>query len=75
MTGTIIHDGFLVENLGVKDEVLRKAEQTVNLVTGYVIKLEKKSLEDFNEECLWGATGDGNGEEERGRARVIPTSR
>ena len=64
MTGTIIHDGLLVESLGVKDEVLRKAEQAVNLVTGYVIKLEKKSLEDFNEECLWGASGDGDGEEE-----------
>ena len=44
--------------------MLHKAEQAVNLVTGYVIKLEKKSLEDFNEECLWGATGDGDGEEE-----------
>ena len=64
MTGTIIHDGFLVESLDVQDEVLRKAEQAVKLITGYDIKLEKKSLEDFNEECLWGATGDGDGEEE-----------
>ena len=31
---------------------------------GYDIKLEKKSLKDFNEECLWGATGDDDGEEE-----------
>ena len=44
--------------------MLRKAEQAVKLITGYDIKLEKKSLEDFNEECLWGATGDGDGEEE-----------
>ena len=62
-TGTIIHDGFLVESLDVKDEVLRKAEQAVKLMKGYDIKLEKKSLKDFNEECLWGATGD-DGEEE-----------
>ena len=26
----------------------------MKLITGYDIKLEKKSLEDFNEECLWG---------------------
>jgi hypothetical protein len=31
---------------------------------GYDIKLEKKSLKDFNKECLWGATGDDEGEEE-----------
>lgn len=63
-TGTIIHDGFLVESLDVKDEVLRKAEQAVKLMKGYDIKLEKKSLKDFNEECLWGASGDEDGEEE-----------
>ena len=63
-TGTIIHDGFLVESLEVKDEVLRKAEQAVKLMKGYDIKLEKKSLKDFNEECLWGAAGDGDGEVE-----------
>jgi hypothetical protein len=63
-TGTIIHDGFLVESLDVKDEVLRKAEQAVKLMKGYDINLEKKSLKDFNEECLWGATGDDDGEEE-----------
>ena len=63
-TGTIIHDGFLVESLDVKDEVLRKAEQAVKLMKGYDIKLEKKSLKDFNEECLWGTTGDDDGEEE-----------
>jgi hypothetical protein len=31
---------------------------------GYDIKLEKKSIKDFNEECLWGASGDDDGEEE-----------
>ena len=51
-TGTIIHDGFLVESLDVKDEVLRKAEQAVKLMKGYAIKLEKKSLKDFNEDML-----------------------
>ena len=63
-TGTIIHDGFLVESLDVRDEVLRKAEQAVKLMKGYDIKLEKKSLKDFNEECLWGTTCDDDGEEE-----------
>ena len=63
-TGTIIHDGFLVESLDLKDAVLRKAEQAVKLVKGYDIKLEKKSLKDCNEECLWGTTGDDDGEEE-----------
>jgi len=62
-TGTIIHDGFLVESLDVKDEVLRKAEQAVKLMKGYDIKLEKKSLKDFNEDILWGTTDD-DGEEE-----------
>jgi hypothetical protein len=62
-TGTIIHDGFLVESLDVKDEVLRKAEQAVKIVKGYNINREKKSLKDFNEECLWCATGDDDGEE------------
>ena len=73
-TGTIIHDGFLVESLEVKDEVLRKAEQAVKLMKGYDIKLEKKSLKDFNEECLWGAAGGGDGGG-NSRARVTPTSR
>ena len=36
----------------------QKAELEVKLTKGYDIKLEKKSLEDFNEECLWGTTGD-----------------
>ena len=44
--------------------MLRKAEQAVKLMKGYDIKLEKKSLKDFNEECLWGTTGDDDGEEE-----------
>mmetsp|Transcript_10324 Transcript_10324/g.43961 ORF Transcript_10324/g.43961 Transcript_10324/m.43961 type:complete len:95 (-) Transcript_10324:374-658(-) len=56
-TGTIIHDGFLVESLDAKDEVLRKAEQAVKLMKGYDIKLKKKSLKDFNEECLWSYHG------------------
>ena len=72
-TGTIIHDGFLVESLDVKDEVLRKAEQAVKLMKGYDIKLEKKSLKDFNEECLGAPQATTMGRK-NSKARVTPTS-
>jgi len=61
-TGTIIHDGFLVESLDVKDAVLRKAEDAVKLVKGYNIKLEKRSLKDFDEDTLWGVTTNNDAE-------------
>lgn len=51
---TIIHDGFLVQSLDVKDEVLRSAEQSVKHLNGYDIKLEKKDLTNFDETTLWG---------------------
>ena len=49
-TGTIIHDGFLVENLDVPDAILRKAEEQVKSHTGYDVKLERKSLKEFDAE-------------------------
>ena len=42
-TGTVIHDGFLVESLEVEDEVLRNAEQAVKFGEQYDIKLTKKT--------------------------------
>lgn len=57
--GTIIHDGFLVKSLEVKDEDLRTAEKAVKLLYGYDIKLEKKPLDDFDEAQLWGDGADG----------------
>ena len=56
---TIIHDGFLVQSLDVKDEVLRSAEQSVKHLNGYDIKLEKKDLTNFDETNLWGDDADG----------------
>ena len=46
------------------DHVLSPTVKQRHHMKGYDIKLEKKSLKDFNEECLWGASGDENGEEE-----------
>ena len=63
-TGTIIHDGFLVQDLDVKDEVLRKAEQSVKEGLRYDIKLERKSLRDFDEDALWGEVVNDHGEVE-----------
>jgi hypothetical protein len=42
---------------------MKCCEKLNKIVKGYNINLEKKSLKDFNEECLWGATGDDDGEE------------
>ena len=53
-TGTIMHDGFLVEDLDVPDAILRKAEEQVKSDTGYDVKLERKSLKEFDAEMLWG---------------------
>ena len=57
--GTVIHDGFLVKSLDVKDEVLRSAEQAVKDKYDYDIALEKKDLTDFEEDALWGVDNDG----------------
>ena len=54
-TGTVIHDGFLVESLEVEDEVLRNAEQAVKFGEQYDVKLTKKLMHEFNEDLLWGA--------------------
>ena len=57
-TGTVIHDGFLVESLEVEDEVLRNAEQAVKFGEQYDIKLTKKLMHEFDEDLLWGVTND-----------------
>ena len=57
-TGTVIHDGFLVESLEVEDEVLRNAEQAVKFGEQYDVKLTKKLMHEFNEDLLWGAPND-----------------
>jgi hypothetical protein len=57
--GTVIHDGFLVKSLDVKDEVLRSAEQAVKDKYDYDIALEKKDLTDFEEDALWDVDNDG----------------
>ena len=54
-TGTVIHDGFLVESLEVEDEVLRNAEQAVKFGEQYDVKLTKKLMHEFDEDLLWGA--------------------
>jgi len=61
-TGTIIHDGFLVQDLDVADDILRKAEQEVLHEYTYDIKLSKKSLKDFDEDMLWGVKARNDGE-------------
>jgi len=57
-TGTVIHDGFLVESLEAEDIVLRNAEQAVKFGEQYDIKLTKKLTHEFDEDLLWGATDD-----------------
>ena len=42
--GTIIHDGFLVRSLLVKDQDLRDAEEAVRRTHGYEVRFIKKSL-------------------------------
>ena len=52
--GTLIHDGFLVCDLNVKDGDLREAEKYAEEKTGFSIELVKKSLTDFNHEEVFG---------------------
>ncbi|CAL6316831.1 unnamed protein product [Bathycoccus prasinos] len=53
--GTLIHDGFLVEDLSVRDEDLREAEKYTEEATGYLIQLVRKPLTDFNREEVFGS--------------------
>ncbi|CAL6292345.1 unnamed protein product [Bathycoccus prasinos] len=53
--GTLIHDGFLVEDLSVRDEDLREAEKYTEDATGYSIQLVRKPLTDFNREDVFGS--------------------
>ena len=59
--GTIIHDGFLVRSLGVKDQDLRDAEEAVRRTHGYEVRFIKKSLGDFDESALWDPTDEDEG--------------
>ena len=52
--GTLIHDGFLIESLDVKDKDLRDAEACVKKETGYRIQLVRKPLDDFNRDEVFG---------------------
>ena len=52
--GTLIHDGFLIESLDVKDKDLRDAEARVKKETGFRIQLVRKPLNDFNREEILG---------------------
>ena len=60
--GTIIHDGFLVRSLGVKDQDLRDAEEAVRHTHGYEVRFIKKSLGDFDESALWDPTDEYEGD-------------
>ena len=60
--GTIIHDGFLVRSLLVKDQDLRDAEEAVRRTHGYEVRFVKKSLGDFDESALWDRTDEDEGD-------------
>ena len=60
--GTIIHDGFLVRSLLVKDQDLRDAEEAVGRMHGYEVRFIKKSLGDFDESALWDPTDEDEGD-------------
>ena len=51
---TLIHDGFLVQDLNVKEEHLRDAEARVFEATGFRIELVCKPLNNFNREEVFG---------------------
>ena len=73
--GTLIHDGFLVCDLNVKDGDLREAEKYAEEKTGFSIELVKKSLTDFNHEEVFGEEDDKEITEEdlgdRGNAKLF----
>ena len=60
--GTIIHDGFLVRSLLVKDQDLRDVEEAVRRTHGYEVRFVKKSLGDFDESALWDPTDEDEGD-------------
>ena len=60
--GTIIHDGFLVRSLSVKDQDLRDVEEAVRRTHGYEVRFVKKSLGDFDESALWDPTDEDEGD-------------
>ena len=60
--GTIIHDGFLVRSLLVKDQDLRDVEEAVRRTHGYEVRFVKKSLGDFDESALWSPTDVDDGD-------------
>ena len=60
--GTIIHDGFLVRSLRVKDQDLRDAEEAVRRTYSYEVRFIKKSLGDFDESALWDPTDEDEGD-------------
>ena len=60
--GTIIHDGFLVRSLLVKDQDLRDAEEAVRWTHGYEVRFVKNSLGDFDESALWDPTDEDEGD-------------
>ena len=60
--GTIIHDGFLVRSLSVKDQDRRDVEEAVRRTHGYEIRFVKKSLGDFDESALWDPTDEDEGD-------------
>ena len=60
--GTIIHDGFLVRSLSVKDQDLRDVEEAVRRTHGYEVRFVKKSLGDFDENALWDPTDEDEGD-------------
>ena len=63
---TLIHDGFLVQDLNVKEEHLRDAEARVFEATGFRIELVRKPLNNFNREEVFGPEPDSEEEEDDG---------
>jgi hypothetical protein len=58
-TGTIIHDGFLIEALEIDDECFRIAERAIHDRVGFNVELVKSELNDFEPDELWDEDVDG----------------
>jgi hypothetical protein len=52
-TGTIIHDGFLIEALEIDDGAFRMAEEEIKDRVGFDVTLVKSQLNDFDPNELW----------------------
>jgi phage/plasmid-associated DNA primase len=52
-TGTIIHDGFLIEALEIDDKHFRTAENEIRDRVGFNVELVKSQLNDFDPDELW----------------------